>query len=78
MAEALEDKHDMEYILRLLGEKGSLTTDEIVDALKEWKAENYSADCNDRTMRNLISMKKNGKVLGKMNRQKRTWEWTQP
>jgi len=27
-------------------------------------------------MRNLIFMNKNGIIVGKMNREKRTWEWS--
>jgi hypothetical protein len=76
MAEAVEDEKDKKFIVGLLQQTGPLTTDEIIDAIKEHKAENFSPDCNDRTMRNLISMKKNKVIMGSMNRKKRTWEWS--
>ena len=73
-----ENNQDMDFILALLKEKGTLLTDDIVDAIKEMKKEHASPDCNDRTMRNLISLKKKGQIKGKMNREKRTWEWSLP
>lgn len=76
MKEGEEDIEDQGYILKLLKEKGTLFTDQIVQALKEKKAEAASPDCNDRTMRNLISMKRQGIIKGKMNRENRTWEWS--
>ena len=68
----------MVFILELLKTKGTMVTDGIVKALQEWKEERATPDCNDRTMRNLISLKKTGRVKGKMNRKKRTWEWSLP
>ena len=78
MTAGVEDREDMVFILGLLKEKKIMVTDDIVDALQDWKKENVTPDCNDRTMRNLISLKKNGKVKGKMNSKKRTWEWSLP
>ena len=73
-----EDKDDMVFIISLLTKNGTMVTDDIVKALQDHKKENATPDCNDRTMRNLISLKKSGKISGKMNRKKRTWEWALP
>ena len=78
MTAGQEDKDDMVFITDLLGKNGVMVTDDIVKAIQDHKKENASPDCNDRTMRNLISLKKSGTVNGKMNREKRTWEWSLP
>ena len=70
-----EEKKDQKYIIALLKKKGPLITDNIIDEMKVWKKESYAPDCNDRTLRNLIFLKKNKVIQGKMNVKKKTWEW---
>jgi hypothetical protein len=76
MTDQTEDVKDRGFITNLLKKNKTMFTDEIVQALKDHKKEKATPDCNDRTMRNLISLKREGVVKGTMNREKRTWEWT--
>jgi hypothetical protein len=76
MVDIQNDDDDQRFIKDLLKRNGPMFTSDIVDALMSYKKDAASPDCSDRTMRNLIFMKQKGMIAGKMNREKRTWEWS--
>lgn len=76
MTDVQDDVADQAFIKSLLKKNGGMFTNDIMQALIDHKQGKAAPDCNDRTMRNLILMKRQGMIIGKMNRQKRTWEWS--
>lgn len=76
MADVDKDIEDQKFIKQLLRKKGPLLTDDVFEEMKLYKKEQFTPDCNDRTLRNLIFLKQKGLIKGKINRKKKTWEWS--
>jgi DNA-binding PadR family transcriptional regulator len=62
------DKEEM--LLKLLSEKGEMTTTEVEDAIKE-----SGGDCPDGAVKSLMRLKTQGIIEGRIDREKRGWVW---
>jgi len=60
-----------EGILKILKEKGDMTTSEIED---NFRAEGI--DCPDGAAKTLMRLKGQGRVLGRIDRERRGWVWS--
>jgi len=74
----VDDKPRKAYILKLLKGKDKMSTDEVVEALLEYNKDHPSPACHEITVLSLISLKREKMVLGHMNKNRRTWEWSLP
>jgi hypothetical protein len=62
------EKEDL--IVRLLVEKGEMTTSEVEAAIR-----GAGSDCPDGAVKSLMRLKTQGLIEGRIDREKRGWAW---
>lgn len=69
----MREKDAEEYVLKLLKERGSLTTREV-----ELAASTDRRRCPDQTVLFLSKMRSRGLIVGEVSMEKRGWVWSLP
>ena len=65
---------DREMFLKILGEEGRMTTDEM-DAYLKAHDDELDTACPDTTLKKLIWLKRKGYIKGKVSKEKKGWLW---